>query len=863
MSDILELVRLQSGLKLKAVRSRSVHTAIKDLEDHKVDLSFVAEIPERKTKYLFSQPIFSTPYAFVTRLEQIDDIQLSHNDARTIALPKSDALEPFIKRQYPRLTIKYTDNLADALNLVRDKKADFTITSTNQARYYLAYKYEGVLKTTGILDGIQANVAIASSLDNALLISIIRKALLTISPAEVAEITGRWRANAATDTLYWEGISLRTYQTLSVLLTLLLITGAWIVFLRKLVFKKTTERTNLQQRLSLMQNMINSIPHPIYVRDRHGVLALFNTSYAHTIDTGADSTTDASKLDGLLDQTCYMQWQQSYTRILDSGMALSCDQTLAVGGKDLEIYHWIEPLKDDEKIIGVVGGWLDIGDRLQILEQLRQAKDSADNANNSKSIFLATMSHEIRTPMNAIIGMLELTLARDKTTTRNRHAIQAAHESAQSLLTLLGGILDISSIESGENRLHLEPITLRNVLTQVVVIFEGSAKQKGLWLQSNFDTSIDIGVAVDPLKIKQVLSNLLSNAIKFTESGGVSVNLTGHAIADGTIDFTLTVIDTGPGIPDAEMATLFIPFSRTVVTSHSGAGLGLSICHSLSQLMGGELKVSRIAGGGTAVSLQLNAALAELLKTPVLSETATGTQLDTSQLKVLIADDHAPSLRLLKEQIELLGHIPILAKNGLEALFLWEDTEVDLVITDCNMPELDGMALTQEIRKLEHQLQSRPCNIIGVTASAQKEDLQTYLDSGMNHCLIKPITLSQLSRYLSPLFDTLGDERHLEDSGFLSSLPEGKRGELIQELIASNQSDYQALKLAMNDMNHTTIKVIVHRLKSSARVLPSEKLLQLCDRAEQCLLLSADSSMLKIAITEILDELENLNSMLS
>ncbi|QSB39159.1 PAS domain-containing protein [Pseudomonas hygromyciniae] len=155
-----------------------------------------------------------------------------------------------------------------------------------------------------------------------------RKSVAENFPSETATISGRWRANTATDALYREGISLRTYQMLSALFALLLVTGVWIVFLRKLIFKRTVERKDLQSRLSLMQNMVNSIPHPIYLRDRKGALLLFNTSYARSFDATADTVINGTVLDEQVDPAILQQWQTHYSQVLQTGTAIAFDQTL-------------------------------------------------------------------------------------------------------------------------------------------------------------------------------------------------------------------------------------------------------------------------------------------------------------------------------------------------------------------------------------------------------------------------------------------------------------------------------------------------------------------------------------------------------
>lgn len=854
MSDILELVRLESGLKFNVIRTSSVAAAIRALDRREVDLNVMGETETRKAQYLMTAPIFSSPFTVITRLEQ--QLDFGPDSRKTIAIPKQDGLLPYLREHYPNSKLQLTDTFADALNNVRDGSADLTIASINQARYFLAYKYEDSLKIGGIFTPLMASLSIAANADNATLISIIEKALLKISPGQTAMISGRWRANTATDDLYWEGISLRTYQILSALFALLLLTGVWIMFLRKLIFKRTIERKNLQSRLSLKQNMVNSIPHPIYLRDREGTLLLFNTSYARSFDATSNTVVNRTVLDTLVDPEIFQQWQTLYAQVLQTGTAIAFDQTLPTLAGSLEIYHWIEPLRDEnEQIIGVVCGWLDISDRLLILEELRQAKASADNANNSKSIFLATMSHEIRTPMNAIIGMLELALARDQNSARNLEAINVAHGSALSLLELLGSILDVSSIESGETRLQLEAITWREAIEPVVNIFLGPAKHKSLAIKLDLDEYADLCVHIDKLKIRQVLSNLLSNAIKFSSTGVIYVRLEG-SITGEMMEFKLQVQDTGAGISDTEKANLFTPFRRNTVTPNSGAGLGLSICNSLSQIMDGNLIVESTEGQGTCVTLSLTAQRCELPRDTEteLAPMATG----TTPLRILVAEDHLPSLHLLKEQLELLGHTPVLTHNGLEALFCWEDAEFDMLITDCNMPELSGMALTEQIRQQEAALRVRPCIIIGMTASARKAEINKCMEAGMNQCLIKPVSISQLTRFVPDLREPARQaEKVIEQTNhtFLSNLPEAKRHELILELIATNETDYQELETALGAENFTGMQNTLHRLKGSARIISSDELWTLCELLEATVM---NTNISRNQLIEPLAELKRL-----
>jgi len=835
MSDILELVRLNSGLRFEVLRTRSIHQSLKLLDKGEADLGIISQTTSRDRKYLFTRPIINTPYAMITRSDAPERPYLAPGSTYSIALPESDALIEYVRGAFPSIALHLTDNVPDALKSVSNGDSDFTLLSANQARYYLSYKYEGQLKVADMLTRVYARVGLATRPENTALISLLQKSLQSIPPNEIAIISGRWRANAATDNLYWNGLSQRVYQILSALLVLLVFTGVWIVYQRKLIFKKAVIRKALQARLSLIQNIVDSIPHPVYVRDREGALLLFNTAYAHSFSAQTSSASSGEQLDALLVPSLLAQWRRDCARVAKTGQPYASDQRLAIAGRTLDIYHWMQPLREDgQQVFGVVCGWLDIGDRLGMLAELRQAKEAADRANTSKSIFLATMSHEIRTPMNAIIGMLELVLQRKDVEGKSAEQVQVAYDVALSLLELLGGILDISSIESGQTRLHLAPYTLRQVVDSVMQIFSLQAQRKGLTLEVTYDGLVDKQVQVDRLKIKQVLSNLVSNAIKFTEQGGITLHVRVPPSQTQGLAVSISVQDTGPGIDRREIPTLFIPFSRVTISRSSGAGIGLSIARSLARIMGGDLVLDTAFGEGTRMSFTLKVEPAIASKASLVTPAIAPSDTLCSQLSILIVEDHLPSLALLREQIELLGHLPTLAHDGLEALLLWERHDFDLIITDCNMPELDGLELTCEVRRLEHAQRRRPVTIIGTTASARAEDHEAALAAGMDACLLKPLRLSALTRHVPALTSPPPNVSQPLDLQvpLLSGLPEEKRRQLLRNLVLSNQHDLAALEHAVADSDHAAMARLSHRLKTSAQLMQSHTLLSLCEVLE-------------------------------
>ncbi|MGW7774082.1 ATP-binding protein [Pseudomonas machongensis] len=496
----------------------------------------------------------------------------------------------------------------------------------------------------------------------------------------------------------------------------------------------------------------------------------------------------------------------------------------------------------------------DLEQRQLLLDELQVAKDSADRASRAKTVFLATMSHEIRTPLNAIIGMLELVLTRRSDAELNQQSLHIAYESAISLLALIGDILDISRIESGKLTLAPEPARISEVLESVGKVFSGLARQKQLHLDVNIDAQAAELVWVDALKIKQVVSNLLSNAIKFTEQGGVDLRCAVQALGDSALSLRISVSDTGVGIPAAQLEQVFKPFyvvDGAVGDPNAGAGLGLAISQALCLLMGSKLEVQSEEGGGTRMSFSID--LERVMGEPAAlpGNQAASARIDRP-LTVLVVEDHLPSQYLLVQQVGYLGHHVLTANNGLEGLAMWSEHDVDIVITDRNMPEMDGLELARTLRRLERRQGTKPCVIIGLTADAQREVLQLCHEAGMDHALAKPTNLAALNR----LIPKLGASH--------SSVPEGPswthdiRASMAQQVVASNQAETAALRQALVDDDLPCIRRIAHKLKGTAYLLEHQRLLELCTQVEE---LGGDGvgEARQAAVQSLIDTLEQID----
>ncbi len=467
-----------------------------------------------------------------------------------------------------------------------------------------------------------------------------------------------------------------------------------------------------------------------------------------------------------------------------------------------------------------------------LLEQLRQAKDDAVRASQTKSTFLATMSHEIRTPMNAVIGLLELALEDSRSGRCDIETLRTAHDSAIGLLELIGDILDISRIESGHMTLQPVPVDLVALVNACLRVFEGNAHLKGLHLHSEVPNE-PCWVQADPLRLKQILSNLLSNAIKFTDRGEVQISLR-LTPRPTDIGVSLAVRDTGIGIAASDQARLFSAFAQAQgPRAQQGAGLGLVISRTLAQLMGGELHLQSVESVGTRVEVLLNLPPCEA---PELPSPATHTPAQAPRaLDVLVVDDFPANLMLLEKQLANLGHRVTLAENGEQALALWQSTPFELVLTDCSMPVMDGHALARAIRASEQAQGLPPCRILGITANAQAEERERCLASGMDDCLFKPIGLQTLKQHVTGATPSAATPRYfnLDELRHLTQDDEQLTRRLLEQLAKSAGEDLAALQALSDEASDTALRALAHRIKGGAKMLKVRRIVSLCEAIEQ------------------------------
>jgi len=599
------------------------------------------------------------------------------------------------------------------------------------------------------------------------------------------------------------------------------------------------------------------------------------------------------------------------TRLLEqvlSAPAAGVIEQLDVAGRILYVAY--APTRYRQRDV-ILCAFADVSARAEIERQLARAKAAADDASVAKSTFLATMSHEIRTPLYGALGTLEL-LATTKLDRQQRQYVERIDDASQMLLQLISDILDVSKIEAGQLRLEKRAFQPRELVQSCTGTYAAMAHRKGLLLFSVVDPDVPPVVIGDAVRIRQILSNLISNAIKFTEFGHVIVRLSQVDAGREQTRLHLEVCDSGVGISKAHQAKLFTPF-YLIDEGHSslgGAGLGLSICERLAELMGTEITLESEPQQGSKFAVTLDLAVGEtpdehepqlagasvLVRSPhpeltdnictwlrywgaqaepardqllpvndeailldvqrsspgealewhgpiltvyLSGEVVNGAEVDAyslssigygiSQLlngdppseqhemalpqfhfRVLVAEDHPLNQVTLQGQLELLGCEVQLAGDGEEALAQWDITPYDLVLTDVNMPYLNGYDLARKLRA-----EGATVPIIGVTANAMLDEERRCVEAGMNAWLVKPIELPTLVEILRKYSHNNHNQHESHDDRDFKHVEPNVLNKHRDIFLSTMAEDMRQLEQGMADNDADRVATALHRMRAA------------------------------------------------
>jgi signal transduction histidine kinase/ActR/RegA family two-component response regulator len=393
---------------------------------------------------------------------------------------------------------------------------------------------------------------------------------------------------------------------------------------------------------------------------------------------------------------------------------------------------------------GIVTVCTDITDLKNDARALAEARDAAQTANGAKSQFLANMSHEIRTPLNGVIGLAQA-MARTELTAQQREMLELIQSSGQTLQVLLSDILDLARVESGRLELANEPFDLGRAVRDAAQLYEAAACEKGLQFFVEIADDADRWVSGDLVRLKQILTNLVSNAVKFTSQGFVSLLAGAGPDREGRATLRFTVEDTGIGFDCTTRERLFSRFEQAdggITRQFGGSGLGLAISRQLAEMMGGELDCESEPGGGSAFILTVPFVAAEApAASAAVVEQDHG---DGAALRVLVADDHPVNRKVVEMMLAGVGAELTMVENGVEALDACRNGDFDLILMDMQMPLMDGLTATREIRLHEAALGLQRTPIVMLTANALAEHVAATEAAGADRHLAKPFEAADL-----------------------------------------------------------------------------------------------------------------------
>lgn len=791
----------------------------------------------------FSEPFLAVANVVVTPVGAPQVFDLRDLDGRRVALSDPDRLGPLVLAQAPGAAIVRAPSASAAMQLVKSGGADAYVGNLAVVDRYLHHKYAGKLQIAAPA-GIEDRLVFAARHDQALMVSAFDRLLLTLSAREREAIRNNWFAVHIRSAIDWYQLMLWAVPIGLMLLTAGLVHGVGHLRMRR----EVAQRRLAEDRLDRVTQRLPAVVYQFH-------LAADGTSSFPFIAGDTYSLFGVELARALQDERLVFErlHQDDRPRLIEE------IRRAAAAGDGISIQfrvhspqglRWVlskgEPMESTDGGCQWSGYWVDVTESQEQSEELRTAKSEAEKASQAKADFLATISHEIRTPMSGFLGMLEV-LSHTLLDGEQAEILDAVNRSAAMLRQLLDDTLDFSKIEAGALTLELLPVDLRQLVASTQQMFAAQARSKGIQLVASVAPDVGCLHLADGVRLQQILFNLVGNALKFTSRGGVFITVKSQRCDSGTEQVEICVRDTGLGIAPAQLQRVFEPFTQAETSTsrrYGGTGLGLSISRHLAMMMQGSLTLQSEEGMGTQATLVLALSTVESVVDGISAAVGAGPLSRAPsgrRWRILVAEDHETNQDLMRWRMRQLDVECVIVEDGAQAIDALRNGAFDLVLTDCQMPVVDGYGLARHIRSIESSGQHLP--IIALTANAMQTELRKSVEAGMDELLTKPVAFDILRAVLANRLNAVPCPQVRPDRDIQScAAPDGEpvlgapvlptvtslAAELGSESLARHMlasfravclKDLDALTAAANDGDAGACEQLLHRIAGGAGAL--------------------------------------------
>ncbi len=742
--DILDLISKKTGLVFVMEFDQWKNNLAKIKKGELDLLPILNKSPQREEYLNFTSAYYDVFNYFFIR-NDLSNSTIEQSTNLRIAIPKDFSYETQLKTNYPNLKIISTNTLTEAIFAVLENKADMLYDSYTALNYTLdKLSINSIVPLMSSKEMPLNRLYMATNKDNEMLISILNAALSDITATERNQIFLKWQKKEKNPLFTW-------LLSLLVIISALVVLRAWV--LSKEIKQRKKIQTALTQERETLRRLIESSPDGIMVAidkqlvdcNKTAITMLGFTNKQEVINSNLADLIQVTQPDGSNSITLI---KKMVRKCIEDGYARYKLKAHSKNNKDF----WIDVIQIPIKYLGedaIYIIWRDISNHVKLTQQLIDAQNQAESANKAKSQFLANMSHEIRTPMNAIIGFTDVLAERIDDEKTNR-IITTIKQAGNNLLSLINDILDLSKIEAGKFEIQTKAVNLHDLINEVCQLFSVSINKKDLGFEVNIDSTIPSSLILDPRSFRQVLLNLLGNALKFTDKGTIKLTAKIIAVDDhqSKVDLLIEISDTGIGIAQKQLSTIFAPFEQQKGQDHNlykGTGLGLAISKKIIDKMNGTISVISSKGQGSTFSVRLNNVDIAAIDT---SELKIFTKPNTNEItfkkaQVLVVDDINYNRFLVTEIFSESKLEFIEAENGLEAIEAVNKFKIDLVLMDIRMPKMDGYTATVKIKETQPNLP-----IIALTASTLDSNDEA-ITALFDEYIRKPIDKNQLIKLLA------------------------------------------------------------------------------------------------------------------